>query len=229
MSSLPSNVHVAQHPCLRAKVSQLRSQQTSARDAKRLINDIATMLGYEALGSALGSTQQGTDQSPLGYDFPVDSISPSHVSLVPILRSGLSMVDALLSVLPDPVPVFHLGMYREKTTLQPVEYYNNLPYHSATNTSNQTTPSDLAILLDPIIATGATASAAIDTLKDWGVKRIVVCSVLASHEGLEKVSRVWEEGVQIWVGAVDPGTDTRGMIKPGLGDVGDRLFLTIGK
>ncbi|KAG9825179.1 uracil phosphoribosyltransferas-like protein, partial [Aureobasidium melanogenum] len=229
MSSLPSNVHVAQHPCLRAKVLQLRSQQTGARDAKRLINDIATMLGYEALGSALKSTQQGTDQSPLGYDFPVDSISPSHVSLVPILRSGLSMVDALLSILPDPAPVFHLGMYREKTTLQPVEYYNNLPYHSATNTSTQTTPSDLAILLDPIIATGATASAAIDTLKDWGVKRIVICSVLASHEGLEKVSRVWEEGVQIWVGAVDPGTDAKGMIKPGLGDVGDRLFLTIGK
>ncbi|KAI4793612.1 uracil phosphoribosyltransferase-like protein [Aureobasidium sp. EXF-8845] len=222
MSSLPSNVHVSQHPCLRAKVSQLRSQQTGARDAKRLIHDISTMLGYEALGSALKTTQSGTDQSPLGYDFPVDSISPSHVSLVPILRSGLSMVD-------DPVPVFHLGMYREKTTLQPVEYYNNLPYHSATTTSSQTTPSETAILLDPIIATGATASAAIDTLKDWGVKRIVVCSVLASHEGLEKVSRVWEEGVEIWVGAVDPGTDAKGMIKPGLGDVGDRLFLTIGK
>jgi hypothetical protein len=120
-------------------------------------------------------------------------------------------------------------MYREKTTLQPVEYYNNLPYHSATTTSTQTTPSEIAILLDPIIATGATASAAIDTLRDWGVKRIVVCSVLASKEGLEKVSRVWEEGVQIWVGAVDPGTDAKGMIKPGLGDVGDRLFLTIGK
>ncbi|KAH0141223.1 hypothetical protein KCU67_g14583, partial [Aureobasidium melanogenum] len=82
MSSIPSNVHVAQHPCLRAKVSQLRSQQTGARDAKRLIHDISTMLGYEALGSALKSRQQGTDQSPLGYDFPIDSISPSHVSLV---------------------------------------------------------------------------------------------------------------------------------------------------
>ncbi|KAI5251924.1 uracil phosphoribosyltransferase-like protein [Aureobasidium subglaciale] len=229
MSSLPSNVHVAQHPCVRAKISQLRSQQTGARDAKRLIHEISSMLGYEALGSALKPTHQGTAQSPLGYDFPIETISPSHVSLVPILRSGLSMVDALLAVLPDPVPVFHLGMYREKTTLQPVEYYNNLPYHSATTTSQQTTPSDIAILLDPIIATGATASAAIDTLKDWGVKHIVICSVLASHEGLEKVSRVWEEGVQIWVGAVDPGTDAKGMIKPGLGDVGDRLFLTIGK
>lgn len=136
----------------------------------------------------------------------------------------------MLDVLPDPVPVFHLGMYREKTTLQPVEYYNNLPYHSSTaTTAHSTTPSDLAILLDPIIATGATASAAIDTLRDWGVKRIVVCSVLASKQGLEKVSRVWEEGVEIWVGSVDPGTDSKGMIKPGLGDVGDRLFLTIGK
>jgi uracil phosphoribosyltransferase len=120
-------------------------------------------------------------------------------------------------------------MYREKTTLQPVEYYNNLPYHSATTTTTTTTPSDIAILLDPIIATGATASAAIDTLRDWGVKRILVCCVLASHEGLRNVSRVWEQGVQIWVGAVDPGTDEKGMIKPGLGDVGDRLFLTIGK
>ena len=120
-------------------------------------------------------------------------------------------------------------MYREKTTLQPVEYYNNLPYHSATTTSQSTTPSDLAILLDPIIATGATASAAIDTLRDWGVKRIVVCCVLASHQGLEKVSQVWGDGVQIWVGAVDAETDNKGMIKPGLGDVGDRLFGTIGK
>lgn len=125
-------------------------------------------------------------------------------------------------------------MYREKSTLQPVEYYNNLPYHSASNAStsysSSTTPSDLAILLDPIIATGATAAAAIDTLKDWGVKRIIVCAVLGSKTGLHKVAREWEGGnVQIWVGGVDEGTDERGMIKPGLGDVGDRLFGTIGK
>jgi uracil phosphoribosyltransferase len=112
MSSLPSNVHISQHPCLKAKISQLRSQSTGARDAKRLIHDISTMLGYEALGSALSTTQQGSvrvpihpklciplttskDQSPLGYEYPIDSISPSHVSLVPILRSGLSMVDGM--------------------------------------------------------------------------------------------------------------------------------------
>jgi len=126
-------------------------------------------------------------------------------------------------------------MYREKSTLQPVEYYNNLPYHtittSSTSTSSSSRPSDLAILVDPIIATGATVSAAIETLKDWGVQRIVICSVLASKGGLEKATQVWkEEGkVEFWVGGVDEEVDARGMIKPGLGDVGDRLFGTVGK
>lgn len=197
------------------------------------------------------------DKSPLGYEFPVETLSPSHISIVPILRSGLGMVDgkwsrpsrnpllltpptivqtqptdstkAIQAILPTPVPIFHLGMYREKSTLQPVEYYNNLPYHSATSSPSSSPPSDLAILVDPIIATGATAAAAIDTLKDWGVKRIVVCAVLASVGGLERASGTWEEGVQFWVGGVDGETDARGMIKPGLGDVGDRLFGTIGK
>lgn len=145
-------------------------------------------------------------------------------------------ITAFQTLLPDPVPIFHLGMYREKSTLQPVEYYNNLPYHSSSSTSTSTsslpsTPSHLAILLDPIIATGATASAAIDTLRDWGVHRIIVCSVLASEEGLAKVSQVWKEQgrVEVWVGGCDGGLDSRGMITPGLGDVGDRLFGTIGK
>lgn len=139
------------------------------------------------------------------------------------------MVDALQALLPAPVPIFHLGMYREKSTLQPVEYYNNLPYHSASAPMTPGGPSDLAILLDPIIATGATASAAIDTLRDWGVKRIIVCSVLASGPGLERVAGEWSEGVEVFVGGVDDGVDEKGMIKPGLGDVGDRLFGTIGK
>lgn len=122
-------------------------------------------------------------------------------------------------------------MYREKSTLQPVEYYNNLPYHrpSHSSASEPSPVSDLALLLDPIIATGATASAAIDTLKDWGVKRIIVCCVLASEEGLGRVAETWGEGVEVWVGGVDGETDEKGMIKPGLGDVGDRLFLTVGK
>jgi uracil phosphoribosyltransferase len=136
------------------------------------------------------------------------------------------MVDALSSLLPHPVPIHHLGLYREKTTLDPVEYYNNLPYHKS---GGETQVPDLAIIIDPIIATGATVCAAIETLKDWGVKRIIAVSVLASEGGLVKASGAWSEGVEIWVGGVDGETDERGMIKPGLGDVGDRLFLTVGK
>lgn len=140
------------------------------------------------------------------------------------------MVPALSSLLPTPVPVHHLGLYREKSTLQPVEYYNNLPYHSST-ASNPSAggPAELAIIVDPIIATGATACAAIDTLKDWGVKRIIVCAVLATKTGLEKACSEWPEGVEVWVGGCDEDVDAKGMIKPGLGDIGDRLFLTIGK
>lgn len=150
---------------------------------------------------------------------------------MPILRSGLSMVPALSSLLPQPVPIHHLGLYREKSTLQPVEYYNNLPYHQlSSNSSTESSPQpELAIIVDPVIATGATCCAAIDTLKDWGVKRIIVVAVLATVDGLKKACEEWEAGVDVWCGGCDEGVDEKGMIKPGLGDIGDRLFLTLGK
>lgn len=137
------------------------------------------------------------------------------------------MLEAVQALLPHPVSVHHLGMYREKSTLQPVEYYNNLPYHKAGDSSSPI--SDLAIIVDPIIATGATVCAAIDTLRDWGVPKIITLSVLASEGGLRKAAESWPEGVEMWVGGVDAETDERGMIKPGLGDIGDRLYLTVGK
>jgi len=146
------------------------------------------------------------------------------------------------------VPVHHLGLFRDKATLSAVEYYNNLPYRTSSSTNTTTTfpsasshtpgpestsastaPSDLTILLDPIIATGATACAAIDTLRDWGVKRVIMLSVLGSASGLQQAAEQWPEGVEIWTGGVDADVDGNGMIKPGLGDVGDRLFLTVGK
>lgn len=170
------------------------------------------------------------DNTPLSYPYTKTTTSPppSRISLVPILRSGLSMVPALSSLLPGPVPIHHLGLFREKTTLQPVEYYNNLPYHSPTSV-HPGGPADLAIVVDPIIATGATACAAIDSLREHGVKRIVVVSVLATREGLAQACGEWEEGVEVWVGGCDEGVDEKGMIRPGVGDIGDRLFLTLGK
>ena len=190
------------------------------------------------------STRQQTDtpsqdKSPLGYPYQTLTTSPQNIRLVPILRSGLSMTDAISALLPSAVPIHHLGLYREKTTLQPVEYYNNLPYHKPSSTlsslpssgteEEESAAGDLAIILDPIIATGSTLGAAIETLREAGARRILAIAVLASATGLAKVAEVWPEGVTVWVGGVDGETDERGMIKPGLGDVGDRLFLTVGK
>ncbi|KAH7384039.1 uracil phosphoribosyltransferase-like protein [Phaeosphaeria sp. MPI-PUGE-AT-0046c] len=228
-SDLPKNAHVSVHPCLQAKLSQLRSAKTGCRDAQTLVHEIALMVGYEALGAGLKAQQSGTDESPLGYPYPslTTSPAPTSISLVPILRSGLSMVPALSSLLPAPVPIHHLGLYREKSTLQPVEYYNNLPYHNLSASSPHLP--ELAIIVDPVIATGATACAAIDSLRDWGVKRILVVSVLATREGLRRACEEWEEGVEVWVGGCDEDVDEKGMIKPGLGDIGDRLYMTLGK
>ena len=168
------------------------------------------------------------DESPLSYEFTVEDVSPKAISLIPILRSGLSMLEAVQSLLPWPVSVHHLGMYRDKSTLQAVEYYNNLPQHQH-KAGSEDNLMDLAIIIDPIIATGSTVCAAIDTLRDWGVTRIICLAVLCSENGLRRAAELWPEGVEIWAAGCDKETDERGMIKPGLGDIGDRLFLTMGK
>lgn len=134
---------------------------------------------------------------------------------------------ALQTLLPNPVPVHHLGLYREPTTLHPVEYYNNLPNHVASATAEA--PSSLAIVLDPVIATGGTCAAAIATLREWGARRIMVLGVLGAAGGVARAAAEWPEGVEIWLAGVDEELTDKGMLKPGLGDVGDRLFLTIGK
>ncbi|KAK3302306.1 uracil phosphoribosyltransferase-domain-containing protein [Chaetomium strumarium] len=226
MSNLPPNVHVSQHPCLLAKLSQLRSKGTAARDVKALIHDITLIVGCEALAKGLTSVSGPTDQTPLGFEYETRHVQPSAVSLVPILRSGLGMVEAIQTLLPDPVPVHHLGLYREPVTLSPVEYYNNLPNHLSSGAGSV---SNLTVILDPVIATGGTCAAAIETLREWGTRRIIVISVLGAAPGVKAAADVWPEGVEIWLAGVDPELTDRGMIKPGIGDVGDRLFLTIGK
>lgn len=123
------------------------------------------------------------------------------------------MLEAVQALLPTSVAVHHLGMYREKTTLQPVEYYNNLPYHKE---GGEGVP-ELAIIVDPIIATGSTVCAAIDTLRDWGVPRIIALSVLAAEGGLRRAAESWPDGVELWVGGVDAETDERGMVRIRMG------------
>lgn len=124
----------------------------------------------------------------------------------------------------------HLGLYREPSTLEPVEYYNNLPHHIPSSASEHgTNAASLAIVVDPVIATGGTCVAAIQTLKEWGVKKVIVLSVIAAAEGIKRAAEEWPEDVEIWVAGVDAELTPNGMLKPGVGDVGDRLFLTIGK
>ncbi|RGP80207.1 uracil phosphoribosyltransferase [Fusarium longipes] len=224
MSSLPSNVHVSQHPCLRAKLSQLRSKSINPREVKSLIHEISLIVSCEALASSLEATEGPQDETPLGFQFKSTTVHPGTMCLVPILRSGLGMVEAVQTMLPEAVPVHHLGMYREPSTLDPVEYYNNLPQQSSSENA-----SSLAILVDPVIATGGTCAAAIQTLREWGAKRILVLAVIGANEGVQRVAAEWPEGCEVWIAAVDNELTSDGMLKPGLGDVGDRLFLTIGK
>ncbi|KAI1465092.1 PRTase-like protein [Daldinia caldariorum] len=228
--SLPSNVHVSKHPCLVAKLSRLRSKNTESREVKSLINDISLILGCEALATSLTPVDGPKGETPIGFEYTTTTIKPEALSIVPILRSGLGMVEAIQTILPEPVPVHHLGLYREPSTLEPVEYYNNLPHHVSTSTNEPgTNASSLAIVVDPVIATGGTCAAAIQTLKEWGVKRIIVLSVVAAADGVRRAAEEWPEAVEIWVAGVDAQLTSNGMLKPGVGDVGDRLFLTIGK
>lgn len=134
---------------------------------------------------------------------------------------------AVQTILPTPVPVHHLGMYREPSTLDPVEYYNNLPHHIPSSTGNSS--ASLAILVDPVIATGGTCAAAIQTLKEWGARKILVLSVIGAEEGVRKAAGEWPEGTELWIAGLDDELTSEGMLKPGLGDIGDRLFLTTAK
>lgn len=228
-SALPTNVTVSTHPCLRAKLSQLRAKTATPKEVRALVKEISTILAVEALGKMLTVEKTGTNTTPLGAKYDYESAAPQNIALIPILRSGLAMVEAFEEMLPDHVPVHHLGLYREKITLQPVEYYNNLPTRVKPSSSGNAI-CDIAIVLDPIVATGGTAEAAIQTLREWGVGKILVVSVLGSHQGVTRAATEGGgDGLELFVGAVDEELAVNGMLTPGVGDIGDRLFLTIGK
>ncbi|EFE29872.1 uncharacterized protein ARB_03213 [Trichophyton benhamiae CBS 112371] len=194
--NLPKNVHVSRHPCLQVKLSQLRSGKASSRETNDLVHEIATIIGCEAFAENISVAPGEKNTTPLGYEYTTSFITPDKIALVPILRSGLGMVN---------------------------EYYNNLPFQP-NSTGVNSAAAKLAIIIDPVVATGSTASAAIQTLREWGVERILFLCILGSHAGLIKAAGEWEEGVQVWTGAVDEQVDMKGMIQPGLGDIGDRLF-----
>lgn len=225
---LMTNVHVSNHPVIVSKISELRSKTTDARAVRQLTSEIAAFLAYESTASELSLTASPeTSTTPIGEDYNLLQLSPARLCLVPILRSGLGMADAFLAYLPPTTEVHHLGLFREEETLNAVEYYNKLP--RITDDSQREGGKgviDIAYIIDPIIATGNTACAAIQILREWRVKKIVFVCVLASSAGLARVAKEWSDGCVVYVGAVDDKLNERGYIVPGLGDIGDRLYQT---
>ena len=207
-------LHVSSHPAVLHKLSLLRNEAVEPKKFRELVREISWLLGYEALADARLNAIQV--QTPL--ETTDGARLADRIGLVPILRAGLGMVDAMLELMPT-AQVWHLGLFRDERTLQPVEYYNKLP-DSATV--------DLCLILDPMLATGGSATAAIDVLKRWGAVtpvRIKLLNLIAAPEGVRAVQEAHPD-VPIYTAALDRQLNERGYILPGLGDAGDRQFGT---
>ena len=208
---MTDNVHVSQHPLIQHKLTLLRRTQTEPKKFRELVHELAQFLFYEA---TLDLQLEAVDvETPLAV-MEGQHIA-THIGLFPILRAGLGMVDPILDLLPT-AHVWHLGLYRDHTTLQPVTYYNKLPPESDV---------DLCLILDPMLATGGSAVAAVDILKKWGADRIKFLGLIAAPEGVNTLHQAHPD-VPIHLAAIDSHLNEQGYIVPGLGDAGDRQFGT---
>ena len=208
------NLHVSQHPAVRHKLGILRDVKTEPKKFREVVRELSWLLGYEALADA--RMRQVDVSTPI--EVMAGEELEDRIGLIPILRAGLGMVDAMLELMPT-AQVWHLGLFRDERTLRPVEYYNKLP-DSATV--------DLCLILDPMLATGGSSTAANEVLKKWGaVKpvRIKLVNLIAAPEGVEAVAAAHPD-VEIYCAALDRSLNEKGYIQPGLGDAGDRQFGT---
>lgn len=207
-----AQVHVLDHPLIQHKLSLIRDENTGSKDFRELVEEVAMLMAYEVtrdfpLQDVEVKTPVATMQTKM--------IAGRKVGLVPILRAGLGMVDGMLKLIPT-AKVGHIGLYRDPETLQPVEYYCKLP----TDVEER----DL-IVIDPMLATGGSAAAAISFLKERGARNIKLMCLIAAPEGIQAVKTAHDD-VDIFVAAVDEKLNDHGYIVPGLGDAGDRLFGT---
>ena len=206
-----SNVHVCQHPLVAHKLTMMRDKDTEPKKFRELVREISALLVYEA--SADLETKPKTVVSPMGAAEGV--AMKERIGLVPILRAGLGMVDGVWELLPN-AEMWHIGLYRDEETLQPVEYYNNLPAEPTVA---------VVFVLDPMLATGGSAVATVDIIKKWGVKTIKYVGVIGAPEGVALMQEKHAD-VPIYLGALDEKLNEIGYIVPGLGDAGDRQFGT---
>ena len=205
-------VHEMDHPLILHKLSLMRDKQTGVKEFREATKEIAMLMCYEATRDLPLKTIE--IETPVAHA-KVRVISGKKIAIVPILRAGLGMVDGMLELIPT-AKVGHLGMYRDPDTLKPVSYYCKMPADIAERD---------CLIVDPMLATGGSSSAAIQVLRDMGVKHIKLMCLLAAPEGLEVVQRDHPD-VEIFVAAIDEKLNDHGYIVPGLGDAGDRIFGT---
>lgn len=207
-----AEIHVMDHPLILHKLSLMRDKSTGVKEFREAVSEIAMLMCYEATRDL--PMKEITIETPVA-EAKVRVISGKKLAIIPILRAGLGMVDGFLNMIPT-AKVGHIGLYRDPETLQPVEYYCKLP-------------SDIeerdVIVVDPMLATGGSAVAAIQFLKNYGVKHIKLMNILAAPEGVAAVQKEHPD-VEIFVAAVDEKLNDHGYIVPGLGDAGDRIFGT---
>lgn len=206
-----SQVVQVDHPLMQLHLTRLRDQSTGPSEFRMLVQRLAVLLAYEATKDLVLKTCDV--QTPLTTT--TGHRLEQRVGLVPILRAGLGMVDPILNLIPG-AEVWHLGLYRDEETAQPVEYYSKLP---------ATRPVDVALVLDPMLATGGSATSALQALQRWGAPTLKLLSVIAAPEGLAVVQAECPE-TQVFVCAIDERLNDRKFIVPGLGDAGDRIFNT---
>jgi uracil phosphoribosyltransferase len=211
VTGVPANVCVSRHPLLLHKLTLLRSLCTDTAQFRALVRHLTQMLFYEALHDL--RLEPVTVATPLA-DCAGHKIA-ERIGLMPILRAGLGMAEAVLDIIPS-AAVWHLGLYRDHETLQPVTYYNKLPAELGI---------DLCLVLDPMLATGGSAVAAIDILKKGGAKRLKFLGLIAAPEGVRALTRAHPD-VPLHLGAIDSHLNEHSYIVPGLGDAGDRQFGT---
>lgn len=207
-----SKVVIMDHPLIKHKLAILRSEDTSSKDFRELVKEIATLICYEATRDLPLTDVQ--IKTPI-CEAKMQMIAGKKLAFVPILRAGLGMVDGVLALVPS-ARVGHIGLYRDPETLRPVEYYCKLPEDIADRE---------VIVLDPMLATGGSAIDAISQIKLRGPKTIKFMGIIAAPEGLEALKKAHPD-VDIYVGALDEKLNDHGYIVPGLGDAGDRIFGT---
>jgi uracil phosphoribosyltransferase len=206
-----TNVYVSDHPLVTHKLTKLRDVNTSPKKFRELVRELSALLTYEATSDL--KTNPLEVITPMGQAMGAEL--SDKIGLVPILRAGLGMVEGVWGLMPN-AEVWHIGLYRDERTLQPVEYYNKLPIAPTVK---------VCLVLDPMLATGGSAVATVDILKRWGVHRIKFVALLAAPEGVENLQKHHPE-VPIYMAALDSHLNEIGYIVPGLGDAGDRQFGT---